>query len=114
MCFFYLVHPCDLPSKAGCEQTCNKDGKSSVCSCAKPDYTLNQDGKSCDKGKLDNAMDGGSVSLSLNSKIPSEVAEIRGSKINQIRGMSTLLSLEKRRNSFIPIITAGLTGFSKT
>ena len=48
------IHPCDLDTKGGCDQTCNKNGKSAECECTPPDYTLNADGKSCDKGRDQN------------------------------------------------------------
>ena len=43
-------HPCDLPTKGGCDQTCNKEGDKAVCSCTAPEYKLGADGKSCEKG----------------------------------------------------------------
>ena len=52
--FFVLpVHPCDKATKGGCEQVCNKDGENAKCSCEPAeDFTLNADGKTCDKSKF--------------------------------------------------------------
>ena len=48
-----LVHPCDREGKGGCEQVCNKDGVNAKCSCGPAeDFTLNADGKTCDKSKV--------------------------------------------------------------
>ena len=44
------VHPCDQPTKGGCDQTCNKAGKMAVCSCEK-NYKLQADKLTCVPGK---------------------------------------------------------------
>ena len=38
------VHPCDKPDKAGCEQTCLKNGDAAKCSCSEG-FNLGEDGK---------------------------------------------------------------------
>lgn len=43
---FILVHPCDLPCKAGCSQICNKKGNGFLCSC-KSGFELGEDRKTC-------------------------------------------------------------------
>ena len=47
-----LAHPCDKPTKGGCDQVCKKDGDKSSCSCNEG-YRLEEDGKSCEKSKFD-------------------------------------------------------------
>ena len=54
-----VIHPCDKPTKGGCDQTCNKDGETFTCSCQAPEFKLNADGESCDPGK-------GNIDISTN------------------------------------------------
>ena len=44
------MHPCDKPSKGGCEQMCEKMGNEAICKC-NAGYTLEADGQSCSEGK---------------------------------------------------------------
>ena len=44
--FHFLVHPCDKPSKGGCDHTCTKEGEKAVCSCNNG-FKLADDGQTC-------------------------------------------------------------------
>ena len=48
------VHPCDQGNNAGCEHTCLRKGSEARCSCEKG-FTLEEDGKSCEKGRYNQA-----------------------------------------------------------
>ena len=48
---YTLVHPCDKPTKGGCDQTCTKKGNEAVCVCKAPEFKLAADGKACEEGK---------------------------------------------------------------
>ena len=48
------VHPCDQGNNGGCEQKCLKKGSEARCSCEKG-FTLEEDGKSCEKGSYNQA-----------------------------------------------------------
>ena len=52
---FLAVHPCDQGKNGGCEQTCTKKGIDALCSCKKG-FVLEEDGQSCEKGKLKRRM----------------------------------------------------------
>ena len=41
------VHPCNDGTNGGCDQICIRQGKAATCSC-KPDFTLQEDGVSCE------------------------------------------------------------------
>ena len=46
-----LVHPCDKPTKGGCEQVCDKKGDEALCGC-KEGYKVSAEDKSkCTKSK---------------------------------------------------------------
>ena len=47
-----LVHPCDQQNRGGCNQTCTKSGEEAKCTCRTPDFKVNVDGISCDKGNI--------------------------------------------------------------
>ena len=47
----FSVHPCDKPSKGGCEQKCTKKGDEALCECLEPEFKIATDGKSCDPGR---------------------------------------------------------------
>ena len=47
---FSLVHPCDEANRGGCQHICLKRNNMAVCKC-KLGFTLEEDGKSCEKGR---------------------------------------------------------------
>ena len=48
--FLLSVHPCDKPSKGGCQHKCNKNATKFFCSC-QPGYELDKNGRTCGKGR---------------------------------------------------------------
>ena len=49
--YIFLVHPCDQGENGGCQHLCTKKGVDARCFCKKG-FTLEEDGTSCEKGRL--------------------------------------------------------------